>query len=228
MSTYNLTRQRDIIALQSIVELKQLAFDSIPELNSALKSAAQFCKAKGAVLALFTKEKYWVKSTYNFDESKFRNYFQEIINSADFNSDEKVLEFFTIDNEVGFLALPIFDDKENKIGVVCIDQPISYKVTSQKKQYLDVVSNSIEAILQKELLRSKLGCERELVEQSKKSVLQKENLIKYTYDFAPIGMLKTTLSGEIIIANNKFKSMMSNNSDDLVGKSWFLNVIEKE
>lgn len=228
MSTYNLSRQRDIIALQSIVELKQLAFDSIPELNSALESATRFCNAKGAVLALFTKEKYWVKSTFNFDESLFRQYFSEIINSSIFNSDEKVLEFFTIDDEVGFLALPIFDDKNNKIGVICIDRPKSNKVTSQKKLYVDVVSKSVEAILQKELLKSKYSEEKEIVEQSKKTVLQKENLIKYTYDFAPIGMLKTTLSGEIIIANNKFKSMMALNGDDLAGKSWFLNVIEKE
>lgn len=228
MSTYNLSRQREIIALQSIVELKQLHLDGVPQLNAALKNATQYCKADGAVLALFTKDKYWVKGLFNFDESKFRNYFVEIINSPNFNSNEKHVEHFIIDEKECFFVVPIFDDKQNKVGVICIDSPKAKKLTSQSKSFLEIASNSIEAIFQKELLSAKLISEREFVDQSKKAILQKENLLKYTYDFAPIGMLKTSLAGEIIIANNKFKSMISLNSENLAGKPWFLNVIEKE
>jgi PAS domain S-box-containing protein len=228
MSTYNLSRQRDIVALQSIVELKQLPFDTFPEIRTALKDSTQFCKGKGAVLALFTKEKFWVKSVYNFEESKFGICFSNLINSASFNSDEKIVEYFKMNDDEGFLAVPIIDDKNNKVGVLCINQPKATRVTPLVKQFLNVISTSIESVFQKELLLLKFNSERNIVEQSKKSLLQKENLIKYTYDFAPIGMLKTTLSGEIILANNKFKSMMSLGNEELIGKSWFLNVIEKE
>ena len=182
MNTYNQARQKEISAIQSIVELRQLDFNPITELPAILSDARKFCKAKGVVITLFTSKKYWVKSSINFEESLFVKYFTEMISNEWHTAQDKAVQVFGGNLNNRFIAVPIFDANQCKIGAICFEEPNLKTISKSSDLYFKSLATSVELLFQKELMKCKYESSIDLLERNKQLLLKKENLIKYTHD----------------------------------------------
>lgn len=202
------------------------------KLQGLLRIATQLCNGDSAFLVFFGFNEYSVKATYRCTEGEvsaiqplLEDYFHNEILSNEIKS-------VSVKEDSAFrfngLLVPLSDAASNLIGCLGIHTADLSLTSSDTRNNLLAISEQVMDIFRAVLIKEELFAVKKQKGLSEKKIHEIENILNYTNENSPLGIVQTNTAGKLIYTNSVFDSIAGYVRRPSRESYWFEQVVEEE
>lgn len=202
------------------------------KLQGMLRIATQLCNGDSAFLVFFGFNEYSVKATYQCTEGEvsaiqplLEEYFHNEILSNEIKS-VSAQEYAAF--RFNGLLIPLSDAASNLIGCLGIQTPDISLTSTDIRNNLLIISEQVMDIFRAALIKDELFAVKRQKSISDKKIHEIENILNYTNENSPLGIVQTNTAGKLIYTNSVFDSMAGYVRRPSRESYWFEQVVEEE
>lgn len=126
------------------------------------------------------------------------------------------------------LLVPVFDERNNVTGMIGLLKSKDTFITSELREHLRTISIQVTDLFVSAQRKEHLYLEKKARKNAEKKIREIENVLRYTNENSPIGIIQTNVNGELISANTFFTTLSGITLQTSVSTRWFDNIVEED
>ncbi len=126
------------------------------------------------------------------------------------------------------MLVPVFDERNNVTGMIGLLKSKDTFITSELREHLRTISIQVTDLFVSALRKEHLYLEKKARKNAEKKIREIENVLRYTNENSPIGIIQTNVNGELISANTFFTTLSGITLQTSVSTRWFDTIVEED
>lgn len=126
------------------------------------------------------------------------------------------------------ILVPVFDEVNKATGMIGLLKSKDTFIHTDLREHLRTVSMQVTDLYLSALRKEHLFLEQKARKIAEKKILEIENILRYTNEHSPIGVIQTNVNGELISSNTFFKTLSGITLLPSVSTRWFDHLVDEE
>lgn len=202
------------------------------KLQGLLRLATQICNGEKAFLVFFGVNEYAVKATYECTEeevSSFQPQLAEYLLNEILSHEIKVVSApFSGRDQFNGLLTPLTDAASNLIGCLGVHTSKEALTSTNIRSGLITIAEQVMDVFRGVLIKEELFAAKKQKNLAEKKIHEIENILHYTNENSPLGIVQTNTAGKLIYTNSVFDALAGYERRPGRESYWFEQVVEEE
>ena len=126
------------------------------------------------------------------------------------------------------IVIPVFDVMNSVTGMIGLLKSKDTFIHSELRDHLRTISHQVTDLYLSAMRKEHLFREQKARKIAEKKIREIENILRYTNENSPIGIIQTNVNGELITSNALFESLTGRSINEGVSMRWYETILEEE
>lgn len=202
------------------------------KLQGLLRIAAQLSNGEKAFLVFFGFNEYAIKATYECTEEEVSSYQPQL--EAYFHNEILSNEIKSVSasgNEsfqFNGILIPLTDSASNLIGCIGVRTATNSLTSPDIRTSLLTIAEQVMDLFRNVLIKDELFAAKKQKNLAEKKIHEIQNILHYTNENSPLGIVQTNTAGKLIYTNSVFDALAGYERRPGRESYWFEQVVEEE